>query len=170
MLSGSLLFIGRSPSVFLCGKVNELTIWEGEIMCCVCWEGKQKRNNGAKFLNKDSNCELEHRQYRFQNGLEMENHPRCSVKILMHAKGMLKTCSKILPQFSMCVLGKLHVFAIYGLQKYYRRSKMFVALHLPLCALQWPGHGVCCSRRYPIVTVPYSPQMHTSYCYWVTCK
>ena len=27
-----------------------------------------------------------HRQYRFQNGLEMEKHPRCSVKTLMHAK------------------------------------------------------------------------------------
>ena len=29
---------------------------------------------------------VDHRQYRFQNGLEMEKHPRCSVKTLMHAK------------------------------------------------------------------------------------
>ena len=37
----------------------------------------------GKYI-QSGNCT--HRQYRFQNRLEMEKHPRCSVKTLMHAK------------------------------------------------------------------------------------
>ena len=38
---------------------------------------------------------------------------------------------------------------------------------------QGPGHGVAVEDYLPIVTVPYSPHMHSncaSYCYWFTCK
>ena len=69
--------------------------WVGEIF----WESKfnflpdamvsllikKYPRDGMKQMVGKLHC-CNHRQYRFQNGLKMEKHPRCSVKTLMHAK------------------------------------------------------------------------------------
>ena len=50
---------------------------------------------------------------------------------------------------------------MYGLQKHYWRSKMFVARKstpptMSIAMLQGPGHGVCCSRQLQKVSHSYS--------------
>ena len=59
------------------------------------------------------------------------------------------------------------------------RCLLHAKVHLPLWALQcFKGLDMGSAvednyRKYPIVTVPYSPHMHSncaSYCYWFTCK
>ena len=72
----------------------------------------------------------------------MENHPRCSVKTLMHAK-VLQECLRHaakLSQFSMCPSGNLWIAKILYWMFVARKS---TTPTMSIAMFQEPGHGVC---------------------------